>query len=209
MTAIGLIKGKGKKSATSAVVPDYPFVSGPMSQNVWLAVASANWRRSPTSLKRSHTDETALPEALFDALAGFKVRTATLANQHLTKEERNKLFKQLDSLFDVENWDSTDIIATEASFVTLLRLILFLGGRRPGLGLTSKGNFIASWTEGDDRLTLECRPFDHVRWVLVQGLGDQRETAAGEINSVRLPEVLAPYDAPKRWFADAVDKAAT
>jgi hypothetical protein len=155
-------------------------------------------RSSPTTAKSA-----SLTERLFDALAAFKLKTATLAASHFNPEERARLFKQLDSLLDADSWDSADVITTEASFTTLLRMVLFLKGRRPALGVTSSGNFIATWTEGDDRLTIECQPEDHVRWVLVQNLDGQRETAAGETTARRLPEVLRPYDPPKRWFSHA------
>jgi hypothetical protein len=149
-----------------------------------------------------------LAERLFDALAVFKLRTATLAVAHFNRDERARLFKQLDSLLDAESWDDADAVTTEASFTTLLRMVLFLGGRRPALGVTGTGNFIATWTEGVDRLTIECKPNDHVRWVLVQNLDGQRESAAGETTAMRLPEVLRPYDPPKRWFPHAADQAA-
>ena len=123
-----------------------------------------------------------------------------LAAAHFNRDERSRLFKQLDSLFDAESWDSADMVATDASFTTLLRMVLFLGGRRPALGVTASGNFIATWTEGDDRLTIECKPQDHVRWVLVQNIDGQRETAAGETTVRRLPHVLGPYDPSTRWF---------
>jgi hypothetical protein len=148
-----------------------------------------------------------LTERLFDALAAFKMKTATLAAAHFNRDDRGRLFKQLDSLLDAESWDSADEVSTEASFTTLLRMTLFLGGRRPALGVTGTGNFIAMWTEGDDRLTIECWPEDHVRWVLLQNLDGQRETAAGETTVRRLPEVLRPYDPPKRWFPHAADQA--
>jgi hypothetical protein len=82
-------------------------------------------------------------------------------------------------------------------------MILFLKGRRPGLGATSTGNFIATWTEGTNRLTVECKPDDQVRWVLVHDLDGQRESAAGDTTVRRLPEVLHPYDPPNRWFPNA------
>jgi hypothetical protein len=148
-----------------------------------------------------------LTERLFDALAAFKLKTATLAVAHFNQDERSRLFKQLDSLLDAESWDSADVVTTEASFTTLLRMVLFLQGRRPALGVTGAGNFIATWTEGNDRLTIECQPKDHVRWVLVHNLDGQRESAAGETTVRRLPEVLRPYDPPKHWFPHALDQA--
>jgi hypothetical protein len=155
-----------------------------------------------------HTRDEPLAKRLLDTLAAFKLKTATLAAAHINRDDRARLFKQLDSLFDAESWDIGDMVTTEASFTTLLRMVLFLGGRRPALGATGGGNFIATWTEGDDRLTIECKPDDLVRWVLVQNLDGQRESAAGETTARRLPEVLRPYDPPKRWFPYGADQAA-
>lgn len=207
MTSLGAWKNT-KQQLAAALVPAMPMSASPISEHIERAVARANGNFSRISMGGSNVHPASLPEALFDALVGFKLKTSRLASAHFTKPERDRLFKQLDSLFDTENWESSDAISSEASFVTLLRMVLFLGGRRPALGLTSNGNFIASWTEGRDRLTIECKPNDQVRWVLTQVSGDERETAAGETNSVRLPEVFVPYDAPNRWFANAINKTA-
>jgi hypothetical protein len=153
----------------------------------------------PSQLRSAHTS---LSEKLYDALAGFKLKTAAVA-MHLNANDRTRLFAHLDSLLDAESWDEADAITTEASFTTLLRMILFLKGRCPGLGAASTGNFIATWTEGTNRLTVECKPDDQVRWVLVHDLDGQRESAAGDTTVRRLPEVLHPYDPPKRWFPNA------
>jgi hypothetical protein len=151
---------------------------------------------------------TPLPELLYDALAAFKLRTANVA-MHFTKAGRDRLFAQLDSLLASESWDESDVIITQASFATLLRMVILLDGRRPALGATSDGNIVASWTEGTDRLTIECQADDHVRYVLVQDLDGQRESAAGTTTARRLPEVLRPFDSPKRWFPHAANQAPT
>jgi hypothetical protein len=135
------------------------------------------------------------------------MKTAMVA-MHLTADERGRLFRQLDSLMDYENWDPDDVPVGLPSFTTFIRMVLFLGGRRPAMGATSTGNLIASWTEGNDRLTIECKSDDHIRWVLVENLDGERESAAGETTTPRLHEVLHPYDAPKRWFPDAANQAA-
>jgi hypothetical protein len=208
MTSVGAWKNT-KQQLAAALVPGMPMSAGPISEHIGRAIARAKGNFSRISMGGSNVHPLSLPEALFDALVGFKLNTSRLASAHFTKPERDKLFKQLDSLFDTESWDSSDAIASEASFVTLLRMVLFLGGRRPALGLTSTGNFIASWTEGNDRLTIECKPNDQVRWVLAQVISDERETFASDTNSVRLPKVFAPYEAPNRWFANAINKAAS
>jgi hypothetical protein len=153
-------------------------------------------RAQPVSLK----------EQLYEARAACKVKTAAVA-MHLPPDWRTRFFSQIDGLLDIESWDPEDQPATVASFATLLRMILFIRGRRPGLGATASGNFIATWTEGRDELTIECKPDDKVRWVLVRDLDGQRESAAGETSLPRLLDVLRPYD-PHRWFRNAPDQAA-
>jgi hypothetical protein len=194
-----------------------PFIGAPpllvtdAAVERWRTATSTFVNLTPSTYARPEQHhparEVPLAERLFNVLAAFKMKTAMLAAAHFTSVDRARLFRQLDSLLDAETWESTDAITTEASFTTLLRMILFLGGRRPGLGLTSSGNFIATWTEGADRLTIECKPEDKVRWVLVQDLDGQIESAAGETTIKRLPEVLLPYDPAKRWFPNATHQA--
>jgi hypothetical protein len=140
-----------------------------------------------------------LEERLYDARALCKIRTAAVA-MHLDREWQSRLFLQIDSLMDAENWEKDDVPVTEASFITLLRLILLIRPRRrPGLGSTSAGNIIAAWTVEKDRLTIECLPHDKVRWVLSRESEDHRESAAGHVSLSRLAAVLSPYN-PERWF---------
>jgi hypothetical protein len=199
---------KGKSYDPGVFLGALPLPSTDASTERWRLAARAFITLAPSTYaqqKPISSRDAPLAERLFDALATFKLRTAMLAAGHFSSDERARLFKQLDSLLDIESWDAADTVTTEASFTTLLRMVLLLGGRRPALGVTGGGNFIATWTEGDDRLTIECKPEDHVRWVLVQSLDGQRETAAGETTAKRLPEVLHPYDPPRRWFPHAAD----
>lgn len=148
-----------------------------------------------------------LEERLFNSLAACKIRTSTVA-MHLDSEWRARFFRQLDNLMDIESWDKEDPPVTESSFITLLRMLLFIRPkRRPGLGTTNDGNIIAAWTVGRNRLTIECQAADRVRWVVVIYDGEERESAAGEVYLPRLMDVLAPYK-PQRWFADEESKAA-
>lgn len=209
MTTLSLlVPCRGKSYEPGAFIPALPLASTEASVDRW-RTAVMRWLVSlPPSAYAYDTlhqsRKLSLPERLLDALAAFKVKTATVAAAHFNRDERARLFKQLDSLLDAESWDSNDAVATEASFTTLLRMALFLEGRRPALGITGTGNFIATWTDGDDRLNIECKPEDNVRWVLLQKLDGQRESGAGETTVRRLPDVLRPYDAPKRWFPNAV-----
>ena len=200
---------RGRSYEPGLFIGALPLPSTDASAERWRVATRALVNSSPSAFMPMPrpTRNVPIPERLFDALAAFKLRTAILAVAHFSRDERAKLFKQLDSLLDADSWDSADVVTTEASFTTLLRMVLFLNGRRPALGVTGNGNFIATWTDGDDRLTIECLPDDRVRWVLVQNLDGQREAAAGETTVRRLPEVLRPYDPPKRWFPNAANQA--
>ena len=142
-----------------------------------------------------------LEEQLYDALAAFKIQTAQVA-MHLDREWRTSL-RQLDSLLAPEDWEADDPPPTLGSYSTFLRMLTMLRPkRRPGLGATDDGHLIATWTTGDDRLTLECLPKDIVRWHLSVTINGERERAAAETPLYRLTEVLRAYD-PSRWFNNA------
>ena len=142
-----------------------------------------------------------LEDRLYESRAFCKTKMAEVA-MYLPSDWRSRFFSQLDNLMDIDNWEEDDSPITAASFTTLLRMLLLIWPvRRPGLGATSKGHIIATWTAENDRLTIECLPKDNVRWVLSRYIEGNRESAAGEISVTRLLAVLSPYD-PKCWFAD-------
>jgi hypothetical protein len=160
-------------------------------------------RRTPTFSGPARPPQPAsLNEQLFDTLAKFKIRTSQVA-MHLDRDWRSKLFGQLDSILDAQDWEPLDRPPSIESFSTFLRMLIFLKpARRPGLGATIKGELIATWTVGDDRLTIECLPHDLVRWTISVCINEDRERAAAITPVSRLPAVLGPYG-PERWFADA------
>lgn len=143
--------------------------------------------------------ERPLEEHLFDALAAVKIMTSQVA-MHMDGEWRGKLFRQLDSLHDPAEWEEGDQPVQQSSFATFLKAMLSIKPkRRPGLGLSHAGHLIAAWTTGDDRLTIEFLPNDHVRWVLSRRYDDGTERFAGDTGVARLAEGLASYH-PEHWF---------
>jgi hypothetical protein len=162
---------------------------------------------SPTFLC-GRSEAKSLDEKLYDALASFKITTAAIA-MHLDRDWRLRLFRQLDGLLDLENWESEDLPPTIGSFATLLRMLMLLEpSRPPGLGASADGNLIAAWTTGEDRLTIECQPRDLVRWHLSTTIDGERERSAAITPLRRLSEVLKPYR-PDRWFKDGSNVPAT
>ena len=152
-------------------------------------------------LTKVETADKPLPEKLYDALARVKLLTAQVA-MHLDAEWRSRIFEQLDDLLDAEDWHEDDDPIKASSFQTFLRMIIFHNpSRRPGFGVSNRGYLIAAWTSGSDRLTIECRPNDTVRWVLSCEVDGEIERASADTPVRRLMEVLAPYS-PPRWFAD-------
>lgn len=155
---------------------------------------------SPTPSRRPGVAAKTLAEELYDSLANAKVLTARVA-MHLEDDWRSRLFAQLDDLLDVDDWHEGDKPVEGSSFETFLRAIIFQGvKRRPGLGVSNRGNLIAAWTRGKDRLTLEFFPDNMVRWMLSCEIDGELERAAGETPVRRLPEVLGAYR-PDRWFS--------
>jgi hypothetical protein len=190
----------GRRVAPIAYAPSQAV--GPVSKLINEQIENVT-RRSPTFSGPARPPQpVTLDEQLFDALAKFKIRTSQVA-MHLDRDWRSKLFGQLDSLLDAQDWEQLDRPPSIESFATFLRMLIFLRpDRRPGLGATSKGELIATWTVGSDRLTIECLPYDLVRWTISVSINDDRERAAGITPVSRLPDVLGPYG-PDRWFADA------
>jgi hypothetical protein len=156
---------------------------------------------SPTFLGDRPTAKN-LEEQLYDSLANFKIKTATVA-MHLDRAWRSRLFRQLDSLLAIQDWEADDPPPSVGSFATFLRMLMLLRPTRPpGLGASGDGNLIAAWTVGDDRLTIECKPSDIVRWHLSVTIDGERERSAAITPLRRLADVLRPYG-PGRWFEDA------
>lgn len=161
-------------------------------------VANLQSPLSPASLSLAPS-EMAIEERLFDATSSVKMLTAQVA-MHMDKKLRDKLFSQIDSLHDLDEWDTDDKPVKRSSFATFLKAILQIKPQRhPGLGLTYEGYLIAAWTKGHDRLTTEFLPKDRVRWVLTRNIDGEVERAAGETAVSRLYECLLPYH-PGQWF---------
>jgi hypothetical protein len=148
-------------------------------------------------------EEQSLDARVFNALAEAKILTSRVA-MHLDRDARNRVFRQLDSLHDIDEWEEGDEPVNQSSFQTFLKAILSITPEQPpGLGLSHTGNLIAAWMTARDRLTIEFLPNDRVRWVLARYL-DNEEPArfAGQTNVSQLLEGLAPHR-PEHWFSNA------
>lgn len=164
--------------------------------------AAGGWRSAPLgqlSIASADVDQESLELRLNNRKVALKRQVADFA-MHLDAVWRVKLFEQLDDLLDFEQWNEEDELPNIESFRTFMRVVLHCHPDiRPGLGLTSDGHMIAAWTTGRDRLTVECHPEDHIRWVAVKYDGDDRISTATISVARHLPRYLRPYE-PSRWF---------
>jgi NTP pyrophosphatase (non-canonical NTP hydrolase) len=158
---------------------------------------------SPGAMRNTPVSDTkSIEERLFDALADVKIYTASVA-MHLDKRWRDLLFRQLDSLHDLAEWENDDQPVQRSSFATFLKAALDIKPqRRPGLGLSSVGHIIASWTKNQDHLTIEFLPNDRVRWVLSRYRDGEPERFSGDTAVARMAEGLSGHH-PEYWFQDA------
>lgn len=144
-------------------------------------------------------EQKTLPEKLYDATSEVKILTSQVA-MYLTRSWRDRVFKQLDSLHDISEWDSDISPIQKESYRTFLRLVIALKpSKHPGLGLSDKGFLLAAWIVGNDRLTTEFLPNDNVRWTLSKLVDGEIERAAGVTKVSRVLTNLLPYQ-PNEWF---------
>ena len=141
-----------------------------------------------------------IDEYLFDASAKVKILTSQVA-MYLSTELRGKIFKQVDMLHSVEDWDEEeDEVINQSSFKSFLSGLLLIDPEvGPGIGISYEGNLIAAWTAGRDRLTIEFLSNNHAKWVINQIIDDEEERAAGYIKVARICDCLAPYQT-ESWF---------
>lgn len=198
---IEIVRPSQPRAATTLLGRDAALehvVSGDTHRIITQYTDALRKRPTPGSLEAADAEKE-LAERLFDAIAGAKMLTAQVA-MHLDREWRDKIFQQLDSLHDADEWQAGDEPIRQGSFSTFLKAMLALRpGRRPGLGLSHNGQLVTAWTTDRDRLTIEFFPNDRVRWVLVRYIEDEPDRFAGETPVSRLGEGLAPYH-PEHWF---------
>lgn len=123
-------------------------------------------------------------------------------SMHLPSGFAPGLRRQFANLMDEDAWEDEDEFVTmEALTVFLMMLIHTKTKRRPGIGTNGRGSITASWTEGDNRLTIECLPSAKVSLVLSRAGdgGDIERAVFGPMRPERLCQVLVPFN-PGVWF---------
>jgi hypothetical protein len=111
------------------------------------------------------------------------------------------LNRQFANMFDDDAWEDGDDLPTVAALTGFLTMLIQTrSNRRPGIGTNGRGSITAFWTEGVNRLTVECYAAGRTTWVLTRIQQDGGvERAAGDCQASRLLDVLQPYEQGV-WF---------
>ncbi|ANB33278.1 hypothetical protein M2324_003603 [Rhodovulum sulfidophilum] len=123
-------------------------------------------------------------------------------SMHLPKGFTAGLNRQFANLMDEDAWENEDELVSPNALATFILVLLSTKtSRRPGIGTNGRGSITASWTEGDNRLTIECLPTKRVSLVLSRGCdnGEIERAAFDPMRPERVSDVLAPFH-PEVWF---------
>ncbi len=149
---------------------------------------------APTVLNSSAGQS--LDEILFQALANAKIWTSQVA-MRLDNEARNRYFRQLDRLHDINEWFERDKPVELESYKGFIRFMLIVrGNSKPAMALSSKGQLVAVWETGARKLVVEFLDSDRLQWLVNCGVDDR---TAGKADLENIVERLEPYN-PRLWF---------
>jgi len=151
----------------------------------------------PSSLRGNVIEATADERKLFDNRAELKIVTSQVS-MHLSKDQRDDLFQQLDELLDIEAWGDDSSLISPQSYRTFLRFLIYWRGvRRPALTVSSAGNLMASWVQPGKRLTIEYMLNDIIRAVVYKaGVAPEVTETNAYLGPIkRLDAVLEPFEA--------------
>jgi hypothetical protein len=119
---------------------------------------------------------------------------------HLDESWRMQIYEDLIFLLDEDSWNEEDPLPSSESFSAFLRSLIYMKPHdMPHVGISSRGEFMAAWIAGPERLTMEFAPEGHVRWSYQGEGGKGKEVAAGSVPPERLLEVLGPYDIRRQF----------
>lgn len=149
--------------------------------------------------RAQETSNQPLEVKLFEALSAAKVWTSKVA-MHLDRDARDRYFRQLDRLHDIDEWFGADSPLQLASYKGFIRFMLIIGGcSKPSIGLGPTGLLAAVWEVAGARLSIEFHSANAAAWIVSHEVNGHIERVAGSTVLDRLLTNLQPYD-PKKWF---------
>ena len=147
----------------------------------------------PTESPRASDVKALLPSPsleaqLFDNAAELKIVLSQIV-MHLEPEWRAIIFRQIDSLLDLNSWQDDSAFIQKATFMTFLRFIIFAAPTRlPSLGVGLTGHILAAWNNGNQRVAVEFFPEDKAAATFVKQGAYSREALAwrGHVADLKL-----------------------
>lgn len=149
-----------------------PQAMGATSKDL-LQRISALYRSTPgtTSLGQVNAadERGAILGRLFSSATQLKMFVSQVS-MHLTSQWRANLFRQIDFLYDPDEWEETSQLIDFGTFRTFVRLML-LGSDvpQPSIGVSPEGHILAAWRGLSGPLTIECLSDDRVALLTASG----------------------------------------
>jgi hypothetical protein len=117
---------------------------------------------------------------LFDNAAELKITLSQIV-MHLAPEWRAIIFRQIDTLLDLNSWEDDSAFIQKSTFTTFLRFIIFAKSTRmPSLGVDFTGHLLAAWNNDNQRVIVEFFKEDQAAATFVKqgAYSGERETLA-------------------------------
>lgn len=154
---------------------------------------SGNHTFDRSDFRPAASDVKSFPADLSKRARAFKNHVSHYA-MYFSSEFRIRLLKQIDVLFDEDEWDEDDALPSENSFKALLRgLVLLKPLHRPALGLSSEGNILAMWSNETSKVSLEFIAGDLIRWSGTLSVAGPPDQIASRTATIRLGEALSGF----------------
>jgi hypothetical protein len=103
-------------------------------------------------------------ERIFDSLVALKVAISQYA-MHLATKERRRLFEELDSKINVDDWHEEDTLPVTSSFQEFLKWMIHSKHYQwTSIGVSAQGTILVAWRTPRVMLTANFDSQDSVRW---------------------------------------------
>lgn len=107
-----------------------------------------------------------LEETLFNNICSTKASFASIS-MHLPTQWRESIFRQIDYLLSIDNWEEDSSQIDNSSFGTFLRFLIYSETKRlPSLGVSRNSNLLASWHKENKFVSIEFLPHDMANAIL-------------------------------------------
>jgi hypothetical protein len=125
--------------------------------------------KRPEKLVRSVVQATSFEQQIFNTLVSLKVAVSQYA-MHLSNEERHRIFAELDSIINTEDWHEGDQFPKLTAFQDFLKWMIYSKYNKwISFGVSDDGNFLVAWKTRRILLTAKFSGLtgeEAVRWTV-------------------------------------------